>query len=64
MPIFLKSASIPSRTHETGVASVEYAILASLIAIAILIGLGAMGDANDNIWTNWTARVISALSSI
>jgi len=44
-----------------GVTSIEYAALASLIAVAILAGVSATGDANESIWSSWSQKVIAAL---
>ncbi|MDO9200270.1 MAG: Flp family type IVb pilin [Rhodoferax sp.] len=44
-----------------GVTSIEYALLASLIALAIIVGVGATGDANAKSWTLWTGKVIAVL---
>lgn len=47
--------------YQLGVTSVEYALLASLIALAIIAGVGATGEANANSWTLWTGKVVAVL---
>lgn len=46
--------------YQQGVTSIEYALIASLIALAIVLGVGATGDANARSWTLWTGKVIAA----
>lgn len=48
--------------HQRGITSVEYALMASLIALAILVGVGATGDANKESWSFWTSKVVAALN--
>jgi len=47
--------------YQRGVTSIEYALLATLIAIGIIVGVGATGEANAKIWTSWTGKVIAAV---
>jgi Flp pilus assembly pilin Flp len=47
---------------QRGVTSIEYALIATLIAIAIIVGVGATGEANGLSWVNWTTVVNKALS--
>ena len=47
--------------YQRGVTSIEYALLASLIAMAIIGALSATGGANGSIWTAWTDKVVAAL---
>jgi Flp pilus assembly pilin Flp len=47
--------------YQRGVTSIEYALIASLIAMAIIAGLGAAGDATGSIWTAWTGKVVDAI---
>ena len=49
-------------TSQKGVASIEYALIAALIAVAILGTLQITGSANGGIWSVWTARFITAVS--
>jgi pilus assembly protein Flp/PilA len=39
-------------TNEKGAAAVEYALLVSLIAVAIIVAVGLLGDRLDAIFTN------------
>jgi pilus assembly protein Flp/PilA len=49
------------RYQHRGVTSIEYALIASLIAVAIVGAIAATGDANGSIWTSWTGKVAAAL---
>lgn len=46
---------------QSGVTSIEYALIASLIALAIIVGVGATGEANAQNWSFWTGKVVAAL---
>jgi Flp pilus assembly pilin Flp len=48
--------------YQRGVTSIEYALMATLIAIAIVVGVGATGAANAQSWTDWTGKVIAAIN--
>ncbi|MDP1527941.1 MAG: Flp family type IVb pilin [Rhodoferax sp.] len=47
--------------YHRGVTSIEYAMIASLIALAIIVGVGATGEANAKNWSFWTGKVIAVL---
>ena len=47
--------------YQRGVTSIEYALMATLIAIAIIVGVGATGEANAQSWAVWTGKVIAAI---
>lgn len=47
--------------YQQGVTSIEYALIAALIAIAIIGGVGATGEANTQSWSLWTGKVIAAM---
>ena len=49
---------------QAGVASIEYALIAALIAIAILGTLQITGSANGGIWSVWTTRFITAVNGV
>ncbi len=49
--------------RQRGVTSIEYALLAALIGLAIVAGVTAAGGSNASLWTVWTNRVIAALTS-
>ncbi|MCM2342555.1 Flp family type IVb pilin [Rhodoferax sp.] len=42
---------------QRGVTSIEYALMAFLIAIAIIVGVGATGEANALNWSKVTTAV-------
>ena len=46
---------------QRGVTSIEYALLATLIAMAIIVGVGAVSDANVGNWNKVIAEVSKAL---
>ena len=48
--------------HERGVAAIEYALLAVLIALAIVGALTSTGDNNESYWSQWVDRVLAAIS--
>jgi len=48
--------------REDGVTAIEYGLLASLIAVAILVGLTATGDGIVAMYNRWSAAVIAALT--
>lgn len=48
-------------SQHRGAASIEYALLASLIFVIALGAIAATGDANGSRWTSWTGKVVAAL---
>ena len=48
---------------QRGVTSIEYALVASLIAIAIVGGVSAAGGANASYWSAWVGRVVAVLGA-
>jgi len=50
--------------YQRGVTSIEYALIATLIAIGIIVGVGATGEANKQSWINWTGKVIAAVNGV
>ena len=48
-------------TDESAVTAIEYGLLASLIAVAIVGGLSATGDSVIAIFEYWSSAVITAL---
>jgi Flp pilus assembly pilin Flp len=48
--------------YQRGVTSIEYALMATLIAVAIIVGVGATGNANALNWANWTGKFITAVN--
>lgn len=53
-----------ARLSQCGVTSIEYALIAALIAIAIIGALSAAGGANGENWTTWTGAAIAAIRSV
>lgn len=51
------------KTRQRGVTSIEYGLLAALIALAVLAGLSSAGVENGGLWERWTSLVIEAISS-
>lgn len=47
-------------TDETGASAVEYGLLVALIAVAIIVGAGLLGDALDDMFTDVADEVDSA----
>jgi Flp pilus assembly pilin Flp len=47
---------------QRGVTSIEYALIAFLIAIAIIVGVGATGVANAVNWNKVSAALTKVLS--
>ena len=45
-----------------GVASIEYALIAALIAVAILGALQTTGSVNGGMWADWTGKFITAVN--
>lgn len=48
--------------RQRGVSSIEYGLLASLIALAAIAGFSALGGANQAKWADWVDKVIAAIS--
>lgn len=46
-----------------GVTSIEYALLAALIALVIVGALGSTGTENGGIWGDWTRKAVAAFNS-
>ncbi|MBK5207328.1 MAG: Flp family type IVb pilin [Polaromonas sp.] len=62
----MKQVFLAARTFwrdDEGVTSIEYALIASLIAMAIVGALSATGGANGSIWTVWTGKVVAAIGT-
>ena len=47
--------------RQHGIASIEYALIASLIAIAVVSGVAAVGNANSLNWATVADKVLAAL---
>lgn len=46
-----------------GVTSIEYALLAALIAVVIVGAVGATGTENGGLWADWTTKAIAVFRS-
>jgi pilus assembly protein Flp/PilA len=46
---------------ESGVTAIEYALLAALIAMVIIVGVGATGISLRTLYNTWSAAVVAAL---
>ena len=57
-------AALLQRKANDGITSIEYALIASLIALAIIVGVGATGNANKENWSFWTGKVVRALEGV
>lgn len=58
------SSQGPGFYKQTGVASIEYALIAALIAVALLGALQTTGSANGGLWSDWTGKFITAVNSV
>lgn len=56
-----REGAIVRRRHQQGVTSIEYALIASLIAIAIVSGVTAVGGANAFNWGTVADKILTAL---
>ena len=44
-----------------GTTSIEYGLIALLVAVGMLVGLKALGDANESSWNNTSNKITSAM---
>lgn len=51
------------KESQRGVTSIEYALIASLIAVVIVGSVAATGGANGAKWAYWTGKVIAAIQA-
>jgi len=51
-----------SKRQQVGVTSIEYALLAALIALAIIGALALTGVNTGGLWSQWTVLAIAALN--
>lgn len=47
---------------QSGVTSIEYALLATLIALAAIGGFSLLGASQESGWSAWTSKVIGAVT--
>jgi Flp pilus assembly pilin Flp len=50
-----------SARHQRGITSIEYALIASVIGLAVVVGVGALGQANSDLWSSVVAKFLAAL---
>lgn len=49
------------KRRQGGATSIEYALMASLIAIVVIVGVAAVGGANLANWSNVADKVVAAM---
>jgi Flp pilus assembly pilin Flp len=49
-------------SDERGTTSIEYGLIAVLVAVAMLVGLKALGEGNSSSWGNTAAKIGNAMS--
>lgn len=47
--------------QQRGVTSIEYGLLAALIAVVVISALSSAGVENGGLWERWTSLVINAI---
>jgi pilus assembly protein Flp/PilA len=48
--------------EEDGITAIEYALIASLICLAILISLSTLGNAVSSLYNAFTGKIVNTLS--
>jgi len=48
-------------TSEDGVTSIEYALMAAVIALAIITAVASTGTENGGVWSRWTTLFMAAV---
>lgn len=51
------------RLRQRGVTSIEYGLLAALIALAIVTAVASTGTENGGLWGQWTTLFLAAIGS-
>jgi pilus assembly protein Flp/PilA len=46
-----------------GTTSIEYGLIAVLVAVGMLVGLKALGDGNSSSWGNTSSKITDAMSN-
>lgn len=54
--------AVRSHLRQRGVTSIEYGLLAALIAVAIIVGVATAGDGNAFNWSGWTSKFLAAIN--
>jgi Flp pilus assembly pilin Flp len=49
-------------SDERGTTSIEYGLIALLVAVGMLVGLKALGEGNASSWGNTAAKIGDAMS--
>lgn len=49
-------------TDKTGTTAIEYSLLGTLIAVAIIAGVGVTGERLDWLWSNNNSEIVKALN--
>ena len=57
----LQDTSVRLVRDPRGATSIEYALIAALVAIGMLAGLRALGTGNASSWGNTTAKITNAM---
>lgn len=61
------AGSVPSsasaRDAQRGVSAIDYALIASLIAVAAVGAVTATGEANASHWTGWVDKAVAAIAT-
>ncbi|MDO8905331.1 Flp family type IVb pilin [Hydrogenophaga sp.] len=50
-----------AKSTQQGVTSIEYALLAALIALVIIGSVSVAGTGNGGLWGTWTSTVLQAI---
>lgn len=58
----MRSFKRTSRGCEKGVTSIEYGLLAALIAVSAILGFTALGNSNEGNWMEWVDKVMAVMS--
>ena len=51
----------PLRARRRGTTSIEYGLIAALVAVGMLVGLQALGGGNASSWNNTSNKITSAM---
>lgn len=51
------------RERQQGATSIEYALVAFFISIAVIVGVTAVGEANFSNWSNVADKVVAAIEA-
>ncbi len=51
----------PFAQDQRGATSIEYGLIALLVAVGMLVGLRALGESNSASWNNTSTKITSAM---